>query len=311
MKKLLVIGEILVEFMADKPGPRFDTVQSITGPFPSGAPAIFAAQAAKLEQSVSIISAVGNDDFGRLNLDRLRAEGVDVSGVHVHSDWPTGSAFVRYDESGNRNFVFNVARSAAGQPRVNASAQSLIDSADHLHVTGSSFSCLEYAKLNCEAAESIRSRGGTVSFDPNIRKEVLSTPYITDYMATLLSGTDLFLPSGDELTILTSSESPTDAVAELLQLGIRAVVHKKGREGAAYFDSRCSHFSAAVPIREVDPTGAGDCFCSTFVSLWLSGFAPNNALSLATASGALAVAKRGPMEGISSLDDLINNIQVA
>lgn len=50
MKKIVVIGEILVEIMADTIGKGFDTPQPLTGPFPSGAPAIFADQAAKLGQ---------------------------------------------------------------------------------------------------------------------------------------------------------------------------------------------------------------------------------------------------------------------
>ncbi|MNW16811.1 2-dehydro-3-deoxygluconokinase [compost metagenome] len=51
----------------------------------------------------------------------------------------------------------------------------------------------------------------------------------------------------------------------------------------------------------VDPTGAGDCFGATFVSLFLSGFSAEKALQYANASGALAVSHKGPMEGLSSL----------
>ncbi|VTR55951.1 ribokinase [Serratia fonticola] len=48
----------------------------------------------------------------------------------------------------------------------------------------------------------------------------------------------------------------------------------------------------------VDPTGAGDCFGATFVSLFLSGFSAEKALQYANASGALAVSHKGPMEGV-------------
>ena len=53
-----------------------------------------------------------------------------------------------------------------------------------------------------------------------------------------------------------------------------------------------------------DPTGAGDCFCGTFVTLIASGFAFREALELANAAGALAVTKVGPMEGNSRLADI-------
>ncbi|MEK9801482.1 MAG: sugar kinase, partial [Alphaproteobacteria bacterium] len=48
MKKILVIGEVIVEIMADTEGEGFRVPQPLTGPFPSGAPAIFASQAARL-----------------------------------------------------------------------------------------------------------------------------------------------------------------------------------------------------------------------------------------------------------------------
>ena len=54
----------------------------------------------------------------------------------------------------------------------------------------------------------------------------------------------------------------------------------------------------------VDPTGAGDCFSATFVSLLLAGYCIETALKFANVSGALAVTKRGPMEGTSSLVEI-------
>lgn len=54
-----------------------------------------------------IISCVGDDDFGRLNLKRLGADGADIKAVEVREGYATGSAFVRYREEGDRDFVYN------------------------------------------------------------------------------------------------------------------------------------------------------------------------------------------------------------
>jgi sugar/nucleoside kinase (ribokinase family) len=81
--KIVVIGEILVEIVADTIGDGFREPIALTGPYPSGAPAIFADQAARMGQPCAIISAVGTDDFGRVNLDRLQADRVDI----VASRW--------------------------------------------------------------------------------------------------------------------------------------------------------------------------------------------------------------------------------
>jgi tagatose kinase len=80
MKSILTIGEILVEIMATDTGDGFLEPVKLVGPFPSGAPAIFIDQTAKFGQPGAIIGCVGNDDFGRVNLDRLRRDGVNVEG---------------------------------------------------------------------------------------------------------------------------------------------------------------------------------------------------------------------------------------
>ena len=54
----------------------------------------------------------------------------------------------------------------------------------------------------------------------------------------------------------------------------------------------------------MDPTGAGDCFGGTLISCLVQGIGIERALTLANAAGALAVTKRGPMEGNSTLSEL-------
>ena len=85
---IITLGEILVEIMADTPGHGFAEPMALTGPYPSGAPAIYISQVARMGVACGIISAVGADDFGRVNLNRLRADRVDVSAVAVDSTRP-------------------------------------------------------------------------------------------------------------------------------------------------------------------------------------------------------------------------------
>ena len=301
LKKIVVIGEVLVEIMADTIGDGFKAPQALTGPFPSGAPAIFADQAAKMGQPVALISSVGNDDFGRVNLERLASDSVDTSGIHIDDDLPTGSAFVRYREDGDRDFVFNIKHSASGKLNVYPAAQKLLDGADHLHVMGSSLSSSDFIDLNLRTAKAIKARGGTISFDPNLRKEMLSSAGMAEAMAQIVSLTDLFLPSGSELTLLTEADDDTGAIAELLRRGVQSIVHKNGSAGAQHHDANGTASVKGFWVDEVDPTGAGDCFGATFAVLWLRGMPPEKALVIAAAAGALAVTKRGPMEGTADL----------
>ncbi len=306
VKKVVVAGEILVEIMADTVGDGFPGPIALTGPYPSGAPAIFIDQVARLGQPCGIISMVGDDDFGRLNVTRLAADGVDVSAIGVDPDRPTGSAFVRYRADGSRDFVFNIRHSACGRLPRTPAVDALLHSADHLHVMGSSLSGPEIIAFNIEAARAIRAKGGTVSFDPNLRKEILAAPGMAQAMQAILSMTDLFLPSGPEVTLLTRATDEAVAIAELLGHGITAIVHKQGSKGVTFHDAAGQRFVPAFTVQEIDPTGAGDCFGGAFNALWLRGGDIDGALTLAAAAGALAVTKRGPMEGAAGLDTLIS-----
>ena len=62
-KKVLTVGEILVEIVATTKGDGFREPQPLVGPFPSGAPAIFIDQVGRLGTPAAIISRVGDDDF--------------------------------------------------------------------------------------------------------------------------------------------------------------------------------------------------------------------------------------------------------
>jgi len=304
MKSILAIGEILVEIMATERGDGFLEPVKLLGPFPSGAPAIFVDQAARFGQPAAIIGCVGDDDFGRVNLDRLRRDGVDVEGVRIDPDRATGSAFVRYRPDGSRAFVYNIKHSASGAVALDAEAKAVLNRSDHLHVMGTALFSPSIVEVVLSAAEAIKVRGGTISFDPNLRPEMLRLPGLREACKTLFERCDVFLPSGVELYLFTTAKEEKAAVAEILGRGVRAIVHKRGADGASYFDSATRLTEPGFKVEEVDPTGAGDCFGATFVCCWLRGMAPARCLAYAAASGALAVTRQGPMEGAASQAEL-------
>ncbi len=301
----VTIGEILVEIVATTVGNGFREPQTLIGPFPSGAPAIFIDQCARAGGAAAMIGAVGDDDFGRINIERLEGDGVDVSAIAVHPDYPTGTAFVRYRHDGARDFVFNIARSAAARIEWTAAAEALVNRAGHLHVMGTavasaaSWACIE------RAVGVIRRRGGTLSLDPNFRKELLSQGQVRARLDRLVAMADLVLPSGDELALIAGSGDESAAVASLLERGVREVVLKRGAAGASWFGrSGEAVHSPAYRIEEVDPTGAGDCFGGAYVACRRLGMTPPQALDYGNAAGARNVTRRGPMEGAGTREEL-------
>ena len=305
---IVAIGEILVEIMATEKGTGFLEPQPLVGPFPSGAPAIFVDQVGRLGHPAAIVSAVGDDDFGRLNLDRLRRDGVDVSAVAVLPGASTGSAFVRYRPDGARDFVFNIRDSASGRIAMSCDAMRVLEAAGHLHFTGSSLGVPAILDIAEPAIATVKGSGGTVSFDPNIRKELLGDPGFRRAVAAIMAGTDILLPSGDELLLMAERDDAAQAISKLLDGGIAEIVLKRGAGGASHFDRNGATHVPGFLVEEIDPTGAGDCFGATYLVCRRNGLAVPDSLRYANAAGARTVTVKGPMEGTSSfavLDDLI------
>ena len=304
MSKIMTLGEILVEIMATEIGQSFRKPGTLVGPYPSGAPAIFIDQVAKLGHPCAIIGCVGDDDFGRLNIDRLRADGADVSTIKVLPTAVTGSAFVTYKEGGDRDFIFNITNSASAHLHPDFVTEAVLKDCSHFHVMGSSLFSPDIAAAAKKAVGIVKAQGGTISFDPNIRKEILKSGGMREALVALLGEADIFLPSDNELTLLVDAASDELAVARLLEMGVSEIVIKQGARGCRYFDAHGSLHVPALPVEEVDPTGAGDCFGATYITCRKLGKAPADALRYAVASGARAVTCKGPMEGTSRFAEL-------
>ena len=299
------VGEILVEIVATTVGEGFLEPLELVGPFPSGAPAIFIDQCARIGGSAAMIGAVGNDDFGRLNVARLERDGVDVSAIAVSPDLPTGSAFVRYRPDGARDFVYNMWTSAAGRIGWTDAVAALIGRSGHLHVMGTVLSTPGAWEIIERAAGIIKGRGGSVSLDPNLRKELKDDGETERRFAAMVAMSDLLLPSGDELERAAGVAGEDAALRKLFDLGVGEVVLKRGAEGATFFGSDGERVDAAAfVVEEVDPTGAGDCFGGAYVACRRLGMDPAAALTYACAAGARNVTRRGPMEGAGTRAEL-------
>jgi sugar/nucleoside kinase (ribokinase family) len=302
------IGEILAEIVATSVGDGFFQEQPLMGPYPSGAPAIFIDQCGRIGGAAAMIGAVGDDDFGCMNMDRLRRDGVDISGVMIDPDLPTGTAFVRYRADGARDFVFNMWTSAAGALRWTSDVEAVIAKAGHLQIMGTLLVHKNIWQIIERAAHAIKARGGTISLDPNMRKELKADDEANRRFARILSQADLLLPSADELFItagLTPDVGEACALDRLFSLGVSEVVLKRGADGSSCFqtDGTTIH-AAAFLVDEVDPTGAGDCFGGAYVACRRLGLNVEEALVYANAAGARNVTVHGPMEGASTRAEL-------
>jgi len=268
------------------------------GPFPSGAPAIFADAVARLGVRAGFIGVVGDDAFGNCVVGRLQQDGVDVTNVRKAPGYTTGIAFVSYRGDGSRSFVFHLRQSAAALLSPADVAPGQMEGVAYLHVTGSALSVGDSSRHACYAAvEACKRGGGRVSFDPNIRPELLGLERVREICEPVVRQCDLLLPSGPEATMLTSDADERNACRALVASGISIVALKRGAQGSTVFTAQETIEAEPILVAEVDPTGAGDCYGGAFVVGLLEGWDLQVVARFANVVGALAVTRKGPMEG--------------
>jgi len=295
--EILSIGELIVEIMRKEVDAPLYAPADFIGPFPSGAPAIFADQAARLGHKVGFIGAVGADDFGKALLDRFEQDGLDTSQIARIEGLATGCAFVTYFSDGGRKFVFHIGNSAAGQmPEPNADT---FVGLKWLHICGSSLSASEDMRQKCYlACEYAAAAGARISFDPNLRPELLGgEEALRRICQPVMDRAALVLPSSDEAQTLTGQSGAEAACKALLDGGAEVVALKRGAAGCTIFAGDEVIESPSFKVEAVDPTGAGDCFDAGFVVGLLEELPLVEVGKLANACGALGATRKGPMEG--------------
>ncbi|PMR75531.1 sugar kinase [Billgrantia endophytica] len=306
-------GELLAEFMAETRGQRFDATGRFHGPFPSGAPAIFASQAARMGARVAYAGRVGDDGFGDLVIARLQADGIDVAAVQRDGERPTGTAFVSYQQDGSRQFIFNLAHSAAGRQTLEDDQLERLTACRYFHVMGSSLSSPAAIGIVKRAVARVRARGGKISFDPNVRPELVGRPGVSEALLDLLARCDIFLPSDADLDWLSEPGEDIEQTAMRLMAShaMSLLVLKRAASGCVAYRGGERFEVAGLTVTEVDPTGAGDCFGGALIASLAAGRELSEALCLANAAGAHAVTVLGPMEGCSDLATLEQRLVAA
>lgn len=295
---IAAVGEILVEFVSHSTNCGLSKIGDYSGPYPSGAPAIFVDQAARMGSATEMVGGVGDDGFGRAVIKRLKADNVGTHGITVNQDHSTGVALVSYYDNGNRDFIFHLTNTAADHFET---PEALFQPAQTiLHVSAASLGNARMREMIMATMRRVSSGGGQISCDPNARPELMRDEAVRDALAEVMDRSTYLLPSTSDLAFLFPKMSEDAAVDHLLKSKAEVIAIKRGAAGVTVVGGGVRHDFAGHAVEEIDPTGAGDCFGGTFVSLLAQGASLHDAGLQANAAGALAVTRRGPMEGNSS-----------
>ncbi len=280
---VVVVGGINTDFVArgvalPTPGSSVqgDTFQA----GPGGKGANHAVAAARLGDRVALIARVGADDRGPALVAGIEAAGVDTRHIGCDSEAPTGAALIQVDGAGEKQIlsvpaanhqltVANVREAAATirQARVEAVA---------------------------EAMRLARQAGAQVVLDP-----APPVPLPDD----LLRSVNVIKPNRHEADVLTGilprdRETAREAAARLLARGVGAVAVQAGGGDNLLVWRDGERWLPALPVKQVDATGAGDAFAAALAVALAEGWSLAEAGRFASAAAALATTKLGAQTGL-------------
>ena len=256
-----------------------------TGPGGKGANQAIAARRAGAE--VALLSAFGDDDFGRIAADNLRAEGVDLSITRVVAGSANQVALIFVGESGS-----NLIGVAPGASEHLAPAD--IDALPGVWFAagGLLLASLEIPLATVRRAlERGRAGGMTTIVNPAPAAVGAGDP-------GFLALVDVLTPNEEEAASLSGVSAADRAGAEraatiLRDRGARSVIVTRGEAGCVVATGSDRWHIPAPKVRAIDTVGAGDAFNGALAASLANGNDLPSAARWACAAGSIAVTRPG------------------
>lgn len=230
-----------------------------------------------------LLSAVGDDAFGKRLLEDCREKGIDAEHVMISRDLPTGVYMDIQDEQGELLIASCDARVVENIPLSYFEENAELIRGASLIVTD--------PNLLPEQLLKIRELAGDVPvyIDP---VSVSKSPRIKDILRCF----DFIKPNAIELEALSGMPGGTHeeiaaAAAELLKKGVGSIAVSMGSEGC-YFADKTGLSMFEKPrrvLRSENCTGAGDAFMAGMIYGRLEDMPPSETLRFAMACGSAAI----------------------
>ncbi len=261
-----------------------------------GSAANVAIDVSRLGGRSSTIVKVGLDGFGRIVIDELMREKVDVSGVKVCIG-DTGFTIVIIDGSGK--IIMYGYKGAAEKLLPTDIDEQLVSKAKTIHIASLR------KDTSIQAAKLAKNYDAKVSWDPGRRLSLMGIDYFKD----LLQYVDIVLVNRNEARNLTGINDYKEAANHILEYGPQIVVVKRGAEGIYAKTKKGEEYDfPAFPVEKVvDTTGAGDAFASGLLLGLVRGYNLRKALIYGNAVAALKTTRLGS-HNVPGHDEVIKYI---
>ncbi|WP_017717046.1 carbohydrate kinase family protein [Kamptonema formosum] len=265
--RVICLGEILFDYLADQPGHSPKQVESWT-PHAGGAPANVACALAKLGTPAGFIGCVGQDEPGDSLVRVLSGAGVGVTGIQRHKTAPTRAVYVLRSETGEREFAGfgerDTTEFADTYLQSDQLPEELFENAEFLVLGSLEMAYPDSRKAIERAIDLAEQHYVKIVLDVNWRPAFWPDPAdAPQLILDLLPQVDFLKLSEEEAEWLLGA---TDASSISYKLdSVEGVLITAGEHGCSYcLGDTCSQVPA-FPVKVADTTGAGDAFLAGFV----------------------------------------------
>lgn len=258
--------------------------------------------AARLGAQVSLLTAIGDDAFGRSARALWSDEGVDASSTLISSDAPTMAGFIMVEPSGENRIVI-------------APGALVLLNESHVEAFRNEIAAAELLLVSMEIPISAVAAALRIAREEGVQT-VLNPAPARPLSAEVLRKVDIITPNQIEARIILDiDDAPNDdeAVAQLIAERIDgAVVMTRGSDGAIIVENgETVRVDPVVATQVVDTTGAGDSFNAALAVAVAGGRSLRNAAAFAAEAGAFTVAASGVVPALPTHHDLSNTIGVS
>lgn len=266
MAELLAVGETMLALIPDTDSASGNAHYRVAI---AGGESNVAVHVAAHGRESAWLSRVGADDPGRRILAELRARGVDVSGVEVDQDAPTG-LMLKEQADGRTRVVYHRAGSAASRITPDLVSDESLAGVRIVHVTGVTPVLSESCAAAVDAIFGVARRvGARVSFDVNHRPRLWAARPAADVLHDYAEQADICFVGRDEAEALWGTTTPQSIRDRFPDVPLLVV--KDAEHGATAYDADRAVFVPAQEVEVVEPVGAGDAFAGGFLAGQLAG----------------------------------------
>ena len=248
----------------------------------------------RLGGKVNFISKLGDDDYGKLAIDKLKKDNIDTSNIIISKKHKTGVAGIHVDRNTGKNAI-TVVRGAPSSLTINEIDTNLFKQSKifltQLEIpTDVTLHCLKAAK----------EYGLTNILNPAPARELSN-----DFFKLI----DYFTPNETEAEFYTGVKinNKNDAkvcAKKLIDMGIKKAIITLGEKGLFYSDGKKEIYLKASADKAVDTTGAGDAFNGGFSFALIKGKKIQECLEIANKVAGFSTTKLGAGDSMPTLTDI-------